>query len=152
MIRSLCVVVLASACSSTKPPPPAPVPCIAHFAGDVGDTITATACGASGDAGASTFVAHAVGATVTSFDVSIALTTSSGTFSSETEASDWSATATTGDAGCVFVGGAAAVPSGSYTLVLGDDGHGTLTMSLEVQAPAATDCGPHDVENVELTF
>lgn len=151
MIRSLCVVALASACSSTKPPPQ-PVPCVAHFAGDVGDTITATSCGTSGDAGAKTFTAHAAGATITSFDVSIALGASAGTFSSETQASDWSASATTGDAGCMFVGGSSAVPSGSYTLVIDDAGHGSVTLVLAVQSPALTDCGPRDVENVELTF
>ena len=144
------VVVLACACSTT--PAPQPVPCTAHFAGDVDDTGKGTSCGETqGDAG-SVFAAHASGAAIAALDVSIALPASSGDFSSEAQSTTWSASATFGDAGCAFVGGSASVPSGSYTLSIDASGHGTLTMVLEVQSPAATDCGPRDVENVELTF
>jgi hypothetical protein len=147
MTRWLPLFLLASACSS-KPPPPAPVPCIAHFSGDVDDTVTATSCGvSSGDAG-STFTAHAGGNNIASFDVSIDLAS---------VGSSWTASATTGDAGCTFTAGSADVPTGSVDLALepSDGGaavHGTLTIVMLVHAPAATNCGPHDVENVELTF
>ena len=150
MIRRVSLLALASACST--PPPQANVPCVAHFAGDVVDTVTGATCGAAdGDAGR-TFSAHVTGASVPLFDVSIALPAQSGTFSSETEAASWTANATFGDAGCAFLGGSAAIPQGSYTLSIDEDGHGTLVMILYIQAPPTTNCGPHDVENVELTF
>ena len=150
MIRRLGLLVLASACSST--PPPAKVPCVAHFAGDVVDDVTGATCGAGNADAGEAFSAHVAGTSVSTFDVSIDLPAKSGTFSSEVQAASWTATAKFGDAGCAFVGGSAIVPPGSYTLSIDENGHGTLVMILYVQAPSATDCGPHDVENVELTF
>lgn len=146
MIRALGLLALASACSSSTPPP-ANVPCVAHFAGDVIDTVTPTTCGATnGDAGL-TFDVH-----TSTFDVSIALPASSGTFSSETQSTTWAASATFGDAGCAFVGGSASIPQGTFTLSIDEHGHGSLVLILSIQAPPGTDCGPHDVENVEVTF
>ncbi len=155
MIRRLVLVTLACACSS-KPPPPA-TPCVVHFSGNVDETVTATSCAVtSDDAGAMSFTAHASGAAISSFDVSVALPALTGSFSSETSAASWDASAATGDAGCTFSGGDTDVPAGSFTLAIdGDAGstaHGTLTMILSVHAPEATACGPEDVENVELTF
>ena len=151
MIRALVLLAIVSACSST-PPPPANVPCVAHFAGDVTDMVTGAKCGAaSGDAGL-VFDAHVTGANVPAFDVSITLPASSGTFSSETQSTDWTASATFGDAGCTFVGGSASIPPGSFTLSIDEHGHGSLSLILSVQAPPTTDCGPHDVENVDLSF
>ncbi len=135
-------------CACSSKPPPAAVPCVVHFSGDVDDTITGATCGVTnGDAG-STFSAHASGANVSSFDVSIDLAS---------VASSWTASATTGDAGCAFSGGSADVPTGSIELALdptdaGATVHGTLTIVMLVHAPPSTNCGPRDVENVELTF
>ncbi len=148
-MKRVLLVALLSACSSKAPPPPADVPCVVRLAGDVDDTLTATTCGVTtDDAGTRAFAVHASGATVTSFDLS---------FDLASIGSSWSASATTGDAGCAFSAGSDDVPTGSIDVALdpSDGGatvHGSVAIVMLVHAPPSTNCGPRDVESVELTF
>ncbi len=81
-----------------------------------------------------------------------------GTYSSET-ASTWSALVAmgSGDGDCEYAAGTGITPGGSFTLDLTSvdaahkTAHGTLDIVQYVQAAAATDCGPGDNENVDIT-
>ena len=155
---------LLLACNSPTPPP-ATGPCTAYFSGDVTDTATVPQCAALsiGDAGSWALDIGVSSPRVPEVQIEIDFPAlpAPGNVSSDTVGS-WSVVQSLGADACSLGAGSAAVPTGSFTLALQsivtDEGaatataHGTLDLVLYVHAPAMTDCGPHDVENVEVRF
>ena len=96
-------------------------------------------------------------------DVDLGSSPSPGELSPESVGT-WSATgATTASSNCAYTAGSEAVPSGTFALNLsavepagGPGGagvaHGTIDLTLYVHAPATTDCGLGDTENVTIDF
>lgn len=136
-----------------------------YFSGDITDTATVNQCAALSDGDAGTW-ALTIGVSSPkvpelAIEVDFPALPAAGSVSSDTVVS-WTAVQNLGADACSLGAGSAAVPTGSFTLglqsIATDDAsatataHGTLDLVLYVHAPAATDCGPHDVENVEVRF
>jgi hypothetical protein len=137
-----------------------------YFSGDITDTATIPQCATlayDNEAGAWALTVNASSSKVPALAVTIdfASVPTTGTVSSDT-VPGWAVVESTGTDACAVGGGSAAVPTGSFTLAVeaaetSPDAssptlHGTLDLVLYVHAPPAIDCGPHDVENVEVRF
>ena len=149
------LVLLAAACNGGSPA--GPTTCTAYFSGDVSDTSSAAQCATltAGDAGGWTLSVNVSSPKVPEIAVDIDFPSlpPAGVLSSDT-VSSWAAAQNVGADACALGAGSAAVPTGSFTLSLTsvEVVHGTLDLVLHVHAPAATDCGPQNVENVEVRF
>ena len=80
-----------------------------------------------------------------------------GDYSSETIASWYAmATETQGTSQCFFVAGPTAVPPGSFTMTLdaidATSAHGHANIQISVLPGVETDCGPSNVEVLDLRF
>ena len=141
--------------------PPPPAACLATFAGNFAETISLGADCAmlSGH----TTLAFAVPShhldTSVEIQLDLGATPEPGMSSSESVAS-WSAMATQmiGNAKCIYIAGATAVPTGSFTITLdvldvpAGTAHGDLALELAVLPGAETNCGPSNMETLDLAF
>jgi hypothetical protein len=142
-----------------------PIPCTVYFSGDIVDTATIPGCAtfAQGDAGDWLLSMAVSSPKVPEVDVAIDFPSApaTGSVSSDTVA-NWSVVENTGADACSLGAGSASVPTGSFTLSIqsittADGGtletmHGTLDLVLYVHAPAMFNCGPQNVENIEVRF
>jgi hypothetical protein len=140
--------------------PPRPAACLATFAGNFAETISLAADCAM-------LSGHTLAFAVPSqhLDTSIAIqldlgaAPEPGMSSSETVAS-WSEMATQmiGNAKCIYIAGATAVPPGNFTITLdaldvpAGSAHGDLALELAVLPGAETNCGPSNMETLDLVF
>ena len=155
--------VVLAACGGSSHPPDVDAPpgsCHVDLSGNFtesSDTTDACPKLAPDDAGHLILSATVASTTLgTSFDISVDLgpTPAAGLYSSETVAT-WNALAIQekGQGECIFQAGATAVPRGSFTLTLDDTTpHGTLRILHYVLALLGTNCGPGDIETLELRF
>jgi hypothetical protein len=165
-IGAIFVVLGVSACTSSKTT--TTTTCTAYFSGDVSDTVDAPQCATYGfdpDAGGWTLTIAVQSSVVGDLQIAIDLGAMpiTGVVSSDT-ISSWNAITTVGADACAFGAGSTAVPSGSFTLAIqsvttddaaadaGAVAHGTLDLVTYVHAPPAFNCGPENVENVEVRF
>ncbi|HEY4105049.1 MAG TPA: hypothetical protein VGM44_14220 [Polyangiaceae bacterium] len=180
---ALCGSVFITACSESKiAQPSAPqcdastcnqALCSARFSGNSSDSLTlGDDCGAlavaadAGPVGAYLLSFHGSSTEIPSADVSIYLgaAPAAGMFSGQS-VSSWSFTTTSSkNAGCEFVAGSSAVPTGNLTLTLsslalssadadgGGSAHGTLSATLYLHAPPNTDCGAGELEDATIVF
>jgi len=155
--------VALAACGGSSQPPAADAPpgsCHVDLSGNFtesSDTTAACPTLAPDDSGHQILAATIASTTLgTSFDITVDLgpTPAIGLYSSETVAA-WNALAIQehGQGECIFQAGATAVPTGSFTLTLDDTApHGTLRILHYVLALLGTNCGPGDIETLELRF
>jgi hypothetical protein len=147
--------------------------CSAEFSGNTLDSMSlGDACGGltiaadAGPDGAYLLSFHGSSTQLSTADVGIYLgaAPATGTFSAES-LSMWTISASSNkNPGCEFRAGSSAVPNGDVTLTLtsvtltsadatsGGAVHGSLSATLYVHAPPATECGPGDLENAVLVF
>jgi hypothetical protein len=163
---AMVAILSAAGCSSSGPA----ATCTLRLSGNVNAGATApTDCAVTIDPsdaspGSSVLLVHANSPQITDLRVSIDMGTAAvGTLASE-GVTAWSASALAGGASseCALSAGIGAVPAGSFSLdvthlgVAGAAGasevHGSLSLLLYVHAPPKTDCGPGDVEQVDLSF
>jgi hypothetical protein len=130
-------------------------PCTGAFTGNF--TATATMADCATQAAGVLQLAMPSTTLATTFQIAIDLgaTPSTGMYAPGIVAT-WSASAsaTVGNAQCVYSAGNAAVPSGSFSLTVDDAEapHGKLDLLLYVLMPPFTDCGPQMTESMTLTF
>jgi hypothetical protein len=161
----------ALGCSSSSSSPPAqaaPPSCVGALGGNVSESVTLPAgCAVvthvapaddDGGAGGYVFALTTSTAQVAALSIRIHLGDAppSGSFSSATVA-DWTASGQGATrATCTYLAGGDVVPAGSFSLEITsvDAGvaHGTVSVSMLVHAPLATDCGPGDVQTAAFAF
>ncbi|HEY1954530.1 MAG TPA: hypothetical protein VGH28_02945 [Polyangiaceae bacterium] len=158
---ALLVALASAACSSTEPPVDASTSCSFALSGNTNDTASPATCATvgAGDAGGSTLtisgVTPAFARIQAEFDLGAA--PSAGQLTNETVAS-WDFVAVASSSTCTFQAGSDAVPLGNFSLTIASIdassgvAHGTLTLLAYVHAPAQTDCGYDDTENVSVQF
>jgi len=150
---------------ASRPPRPDASPpaaaCAATFSGNFAERVAMSPdCAMLSGQTTLTFAVPSYQPTATvAIAIPLGATPELGQYTSETVAA-WSAMATVaiGDANCIYLAGATAVPPGSFTLTLdaidvaGHTAHGRLVLELGVLPGAETDCGPSNAETLDLAF
>lgn len=150
-MRRALLVLLVSACGGGSPE------CTAIFSGNFSDFVSAKAACPQFSESTLRFELTAVAAqSRLAVALDLGPNPTPGTFTSQSTVGDWSATSTR-EPGCVYAGGAKAVPAGRYTLVLDSidaktGPHGSLMLLQAVHALDGIDCGRGDQERVQLEF
>ena len=124
--------------------------CRFDFSGDVTTQTTSSgACATLSDTG--TLDLESAGGAIrltASFELGVDRT---GTFG-PTTVQHWQSLGVAGQTNCAYAAGDQASPGGDFTLWLEAGVHGTLHLATSVQAPQGVDCGPGEVESVDVSF